>query len=716
MLYIMIYQSELELQPEFDGFNDMLTSFHMYKGKRTGDETVDEENITGIFKGSVRIYRWPQETNDDFVTDRGMPLQNGIFQNYPDNLPVRFLLRVYCVQGLNLRPKDRDGKSDPYLRLTLHDKTINDRENTIPRQVNPVFGKVYEFNGNFPNDHTLRIAIWDSDKGNNDDLIGETEIDIENRFYTKHRAFCGIPDHYAVSSGYCAWRGRQKPTAALLELCRTWGLTDPEYQEDFVRIGMKLFITEDFQRKLDQANCITGLGRIDLCPHVSASEDTDFDREVLALTVLRRWQEMPVVGFPIVPEHVETRSLYNPSKPGIEQGKMQLWIDIFPVTDLPPPNSVVITPRTPEKYELRVIIWNTEEVKLAEDDFFIGERKSDIYIKGWLTDNRDSQYTDVHYKSLTGEGNFNWRFVFPFEYLSTENKLVIRRKESIFAAEETEFKIPCRLTLQVWDNDTLSRDDFLGKGFLSPKGSLSFELSKMPRGARMAKKCTLSILEPNAPRMNLFKARRTKGWWPFKRFDQQLGKDVLQGKLEAELEIVTSEDADKDPAGLGRQKPQALPVPKRPDVSFSWLSNPLRALKFQCGTSSEKMPNLPHLIQMVRNWRIDADDFVQRDAVSTPIITVLPIVEEAQKIIILDDAATSVQEPKDNIFTWWLSSLRSIKNKISFQSASGSCSELQNMLPSKGRKGSNNAEKGPNEPGVCLISESPYRILRIKPK
>lgn len=32
----------------------------------------------------------------------------------------------------------------------------------------------------------------------------------------------------------------------------------------------------------------------------------------------------------------------------------------------------------------------------------------------------DKQETDVHFNSLTGEGNFNWRFVFCFDYLPTE--------------------------------------------------------------------------------------------------------------------------------------------------------------------------------------------------------------------------------------------------------------------------------------------------------
>lgn len=75
----------------------------------------------------------------------------------------------------------------------------------------------------------------------------------------------------------------------------------------------------------------------------------------------------------------------------------------------------------------------------------------------------DKQDTDVHYHSLTGEGNFNWRFVYPFDYLMAEEKIVISKKESMFSWDETEYKIPPRLTLQVWDADHFSADDFLGE-------------------------------------------------------------------------------------------------------------------------------------------------------------------------------------------------------------------------------------------------------------
>lgn len=82
----------------------------------------------------------------------------------------------------------------------------------------------------------------------------------------------------------------------------------------------------------------------------------------------------------------------------------------------------------------------------------------------WLKGQQeDKQDTDVHYHSLTGEGNFNWRYVYPFDYLMAEEKIVISKKESMFSWDETEYKIPPRLTLQVWDADHFSADDFLGE-------------------------------------------------------------------------------------------------------------------------------------------------------------------------------------------------------------------------------------------------------------
>ena len=94
---------------------------------------------------------------------------------------------------------------------------------------------------------------------------------------------------------------------------------------------------------------------------------------------------------------------------------------------------------------MRLIVWNTSDVIMDETNL-LGEAMSDIYVKGysccdcllywlaelfccsWIRGIDDKQKTDVHYRSLNGEGNFNWRFVFPFDYDPAEQCLVVNKK------------------------------------------------------------------------------------------------------------------------------------------------------------------------------------------------------------------------------------------------------------------------------------------------
>ena len=80
----------------------------------------------------------------------------------------------------------------------------------------------------------------------------------------------------------------------------------------------------------------------------------------------------------------------------------------------------------------------------------------------WLQGLDETQKTDVHYRSLDGEGNFNWRLLFPFEYLPQEKVMVVRKKEHFYSLDTTERRLPPRLTIQVWDNDLFNPDDFIG--------------------------------------------------------------------------------------------------------------------------------------------------------------------------------------------------------------------------------------------------------------
>ncbi|EFN77733.1 Otoferlin [Harpegnathos saltator] len=559
--------------------------------KDDDDETLDWwSKYFASLQGHISVYRWPHPDNLPCKTRSGKDAANGLCNDYPPQESVKLLVRLYVVKGINLQPKDPlTGKSDPYLYVKLGKNSISDRKNYIANQLNPTFGRLtqntlfppncrinnnknllpsedetndreqslsnlsilsgrmFEIEASFPRDYKLTIQVWDYDAATADDLIGETRIDIENRFYSRHRAHCGIADVYS-SAGYNVWRDRERPTQILELLCRTNNLPSPEYREGEVKIGKQIF---PFQVAVER-------------------EDEADRKECMALNVLHRWQDFPICGCALVPEHVERRSLFNAKRPGLEQGKLELWIDMFRIGQLPPKSATDIAPQTPEEYEIRVIIWNAEDVPLVESQFLTGEKCSDIYVKGWIL-YEDYQKTDVHYNSLNGEGNFNWRFVFRVTYSKGENVMIVRRKLSLFAKNETEEKLPCRLCLQVWDSDHFSSDDFLGE--------LTLNLSRMPRGSSVPKKCTLKLLDSQLPTVNLFKITRTKAWWPLAR-SVNAGKYIQAGKIELEISVLRAKDADNQPAGRGRDPPQNLPPPRRPDTSFSWFRNPWRAFYF----------------------------------------------------------------------------------------------------------------------------------------
>ena len=73
--------------------------------------------------------------------------------------------------------------------------------------------------------------------------------------------------------------------------------------------------------------------------------------------------------------------LYTQSPyPPYTQGQLHMWVDIFPNDGTVPP-PIDISPRKPEKYVLRIVVWNTKDVILDEVSVVTGEAMSDIYVK-----------------------------------------------------------------------------------------------------------------------------------------------------------------------------------------------------------------------------------------------------------------------------------------------------------------------------------------------
>ncbi|XP_031705495.1 fer-1-like protein 4 [Anarrhichthys ocellatus] len=584
-----------DLESEFSQFQDRLQTFPLYKGRANieDDDEDEEERLMGKYKGSFLVY--PIDPGDEEHTT--CQITKGI----PKNSPFNVLVRVYVVKATTLAPTDPNGKADPYLVVRAGQQSLDTVDRYIPKQLNPTFGEVFEFTVSFPLETELVVMVMDHDLIGADDVIGETRVDLENRFYSRHRATCGLALYYDTE-GYNIWRDVKNPSAILAELCKTNGIPSPEYRPSEVKVLNKIF-------KIPPDAVPEGLLKKN---QWTPEEEVEME-EHSALSVLWRWGEMNefITGaLPLVPEHVEIRSLLNEDKPGLPQGYLHMWVDMFP-TDTPAPPPVDIKPRLAEQYELRVIIWNTDDVFLDDVNPFTGDPSSDIYMKGWIKGlEGEKQETDVHFNSLTGEGNFNWRFVFRFDYLPTEKEMVFKKKESFFSLEESQFRQPAVLTLQVWDYDRIAANDFLG--------SIDLRLNDMVRAAKSPSKCTIQMAKERAsPRLSIFRAKKMKGWWPltrlktaedFEREEKEAKKKgkkkktkdkrsdmkkedieytdssgstfLLMGKVEAELQLVALEQAEGNPVGRARKEPEPLDKPNRPSTSFTWFVNPMKTFIF----------------------------------------------------------------------------------------------------------------------------------------
>lgn len=88
------------------------------------------------------------------------------------------------VRAFNLAERDNDSPSDPYLKLILGDSVIDDRENYQEDNSAPDLYKMFEFQAIFPGCPPLKVQFWDYDLLFGDDLIGETIVDLEDRYFS----------------------------------------------------------------------------------------------------------------------------------------------------------------------------------------------------------------------------------------------------------------------------------------------------------------------------------------------------------------------------------------------------------------------------------------------------------------------------------------------------------------------------------------------------
>ena len=540
-----------EIEHRFKHFRDRTKDFLLSRGKAAERDA----EACGLFKGDVKVYYLNEEDQDS------VPL---LYKDVTQSGLQEVTVRVYIIKGKNLAPQDPNGKSDPYIKIMLgEEEVIDDKEHYIPNNLNPLFGKMFEFDARLPQQHEMKIVIMDHDFGSADDLIGHTIIDLENRLLSKYMATCGLPLNYFVA-GPSKWRHHLVPSALLEKYVKAEGHGDVQWTGNTqVLISGITYCLDDFEG--DEL-----FSKVkDKDERKNRKRELGGPKQRLALYVLNQFEHCP--------DHIEQRKLVNPIQGELPQGYIDMFVDIFPKGEgsMPPP--IDITPRKPQDMFLRIVVWNTKDVILDERAIIGGDRMSDIYVKAFLRGQDKSKKTDVHYRSMDGQGMFNWRLVFPFRYLPAEQEIVIKKKEHFWNIEGTEKRLDPILVLQVWDNDLFSADDVLG--------SVEFNLTRFFKPVTSARRCSVNQVswrDDLSNCDNLFKRKRMKGWWPVIANPDGNNPEIT-GKVEMELEILTADDAELKPAGEAQLEPNANPFlekPNRPATSFPFFLSPWKSFKY----------------------------------------------------------------------------------------------------------------------------------------
>ena len=166
-------KTELEEMLETKPFE----TYPLYRGKKNAGILGKTLKKVGVLKGLIRVKMGagePSAFSDKLISELTKP------QGY--------VVRLYVLEGKGLPMLDVDylgakNASDPYLHVTLGDNVFNDRENAQDDKVDIDLYKMIEFNTELPGASQLKLKLMDKDLILSDELIGETHIDLEDRWF-----------------------------------------------------------------------------------------------------------------------------------------------------------------------------------------------------------------------------------------------------------------------------------------------------------------------------------------------------------------------------------------------------------------------------------------------------------------------------------------------------------------------------------------------------
>ncbi|CAG9316505.1 unnamed protein product [Blepharisma stoltei] len=169
---------------------DELPTLHSTHQEKDGQKSTVE--CVGKFKALIRVIDYPPKWQPfgyltGLMGNKDFPDEDSDFETIARTLLVKTqcVVRVYIIDAMSLEQKDAFSKSDPYFKLKLGGRVINNREEHQEDVCDPKFYKCYDFETTIPGQSLLKLSMWDYNKVFPDSKIGTTIIDIEDRFFNK---------------------------------------------------------------------------------------------------------------------------------------------------------------------------------------------------------------------------------------------------------------------------------------------------------------------------------------------------------------------------------------------------------------------------------------------------------------------------------------------------------------------------------------------------
>ena len=136
--------------------------------------------LSGQADAQVKVGALKTLVNVSLYSEALPPEQEKLLEDLQE--PASYVVRLYVLRAGDL-PERRGDKPDPFMRAKLGKQTLGSRKDAMKNTTEPAFFKTFTFKATLPGESVVRLEVVDHNSLNFDEVIGYTDIDLEDRVF-----------------------------------------------------------------------------------------------------------------------------------------------------------------------------------------------------------------------------------------------------------------------------------------------------------------------------------------------------------------------------------------------------------------------------------------------------------------------------------------------------------------------------------------------------